>query len=286
MRNFLKKAAKLIGAIFFGLLIVLLILIYVFFKPKSDKEIRGFFEESNLNIKIDYENFQNKIFRVVSTRKKIDTTLPNLLFVHGSPGSAMDFKQYLLDKDLNAKANLIAFDRQGYNLESVGDIQSILFEAALLNYVTSKLDAKKTILVGYSYGGPVALASKKNYKKIVLCAPAVYSEVEPMFWFLNFYKWKATRWLMPDLLKAAAKEKLQHRTDLKTIEQNWNQNPSDIYVIHGDKDWIVPYENSLFIQKQFPEEQFKLITLNEASHDLIWSRFEEVKKELIKVIED
>jgi len=286
MRRFLKKAAKVIGAIFFGLVVVFLILIHIFFKPKSDDDIRKIFAESNVDVQIDYENFKDKSFRVISTREELDTTLPNLVFVHGSPGSAMDFKQYLLDRDLNAIANLIAFDRVGYNPQSVGDIQSISFEMELLNSLTSKLDPKKTILVGYSYGGPVALASNKNYKKIVLCAPAVYSEVEPMFWFLNFYRWKATRWLMPDLLKAATKEKIQHRTDLKTMEQSWSQNPSDIYVIHGDKDWIVPYENSLFIQKQFPKEQFELITLKEAGHELIWSRFAEVKRELIKVMKD
>ena len=107
-----------------------------------------------------------------------------------------------------------------------------------------------------------------------------------MFWFLNFYRWKATRWLIPDLLKAASKEKLQHIEDLKGIEQNWIENPSKIISIHGDADKIVPYENSLFIQNQFAKEQFELISLKEAGHELIWSRFEEVKEELIKVIED
>lgn len=286
MLKFLKKTVKVIGFIFLGLLIVFLILIHIFFKPKLDDDIRESFQESNLNVQINYENFRDKSFRVISTRKHIDTTLPNLVFVHGSPGSAMDFKRYLLDEDLNNKANLIAYDRVGYNPLSVGDIQSIAFEAALLNSLTSKLDVEKTILVGYSYGGPVALASKNNYKNIVLCAPAVYSEVEPMFWFLNFYRWKATRWLIPDLLKAASKEKLQHKKDLKGIEQNWIQNPSKIISIHGDADRIVPYENSLFIQNQFANEQFELITLKEAGHELIWSRFEEVKEELIKVIED
>lgn len=286
MRQFIKKSIKIIGVIYFGLLITFLILIHVFFKPKSDDDILEFFEESNLKVQIEYNKFQYKSFRVLSTRKYRDTTLPNLVFVHGSPGSAMDFKRYLIDKDLNKRANLIAFDRVGYSPNTVGDIQSILFEAKMLDSLLEALDSKKTILVGYSYGGPIALASKKDYKRIVLCAPAVYSEVEPMFWFLNFYKWKTTRWLMPDLLKAASKEKLQHKNDLKQIEQNWGQNPSDIYVIHGDKDWIVPYENSIFIQNLFPKEQFEIITLKEAGHDLIWSRFETVKEELIKVIED
>ena len=88
------------------------------------------------------------------------------------------------------------------------------------------------------------------------------------------------------MMKSASIEKLNHPQDLKTMEQYWSENPSDIFVIHGDKDWIVPYENSLFIESQFPKNQFKLLTLKQASHDLIWSRFEEIKNELINVIEE
>lgn len=286
MRRFLIKTFKIVGYILVGLLVTILILINVFFKPKTDDDIRKIFSEGNITLQLKTRKFKDVNFRVISTRKELDTTLPNLVFIHGSPGSAMDFERYLLDKDLNLKANLISFDRVGYGESNIGDIRKISFEVAMLNSLISEMDISNTILVGYSYGGPVALASKKEYKKIVLCAPAVYSEVEPMFWMLNFYKWKATRWLMPNLLKAASKEKLQHRENLRELEQNWGDNASDIYVIHGDKDWIVPYENSLFIQNQFPKERFELITLKEAGHELIWSRFDEVKRELLKVINE
>lgn len=286
MLRFFKKTAKIVGVIILVLMTVFLILIHVFFKPKSDADIHDIFQEFDATVQIDTKSFQNKNVRVISSQKELDATLPNIVFVHGSPGSSMDFKRYLMDKDLNEKANLISFDRVGYNLENIGDIQTISKEAEILNSITSKLNIANTIIVGYSYGGAVALASKKHYKKIVLCAPAIYSEVEPMFWFLNFYKWKVTRWLIPEFLKAASIEKLQHREDLKTLEKKWTENQSNIVSIHGDADRIVPYENSLFIQKQFSREQFEIITLEKASHDLIWSRFDQIKKELIKVLED
>jgi len=286
MYRLFVKIFKIITSILFGLLLVLLIFINIFFKPKSDEDIRKVFKEANITLQIETYKFKDVSFRVISTRKEIDTTLPKIVFVHGSPGSTMDFERYLLDKELNLKANLIAFDRVGYGVSNIGDIRTIAFETELLNSLTSSLNVSKTILVGYSYGGPIALASKKKYKKIVLCAPAVYAEVEPMFWFLNFYKWKATRWLIPDLLKAASKEKLQHRDDLRSMESNWKDNTSEIHVIHGDEDSIVPYKNSLFIQNQFPKNQLELITLKGAGHALIWSRFEEIKNELIKIIEE
>ena len=286
MRRFFVRVFKVVGFIFFGILLVFLILINLFFKPKSDEEIRAIFSEAEKPIYIENQNFRDEGFRVISTRKELDTTLPILIFVHGSPGSALDFKRYFFDAALNSKANLIAYDRVGYAPLSVGSVQPISFEVDLLNSISSKLNISNTILVGYSYGGPIALASKNDYKKIVLCAPAVYSEVEPMFWFLNFYKWKATRWLLPNLLKAASKEKLQHPEDLKNFELKWSENPSEVLAIHGDNDWIVPHSNSEYLEQQFPKEKFELLTLRDTGHELIWSRFDEIKETLLKVIEE
>ena len=284
MRRFFKKLLKIVVILFFGVLLTFLVLINIFFQPKSDDEIRAIFSEANVELKLEYQEFEEQQFRVISTRKQLDTTLPNLIFIHGSPGSAMDFKKYLLDTDLNSSANLIAYERVGYGDNNLGDVKNIAFEVSLLSSFTEQLNIEKTILAGYSYGGPIALASQKEYKKVVLLAPSVYSEIEPMFWFLNFYKWGATRWMMPKMLQTASKEKLNHPTDLKNYEQNWKEHPSTVYVIHGDKDWIVPYENSTLLQKQFSIDKFELHTIKEAGHDLIWTRFDEIKFELLKVI--
>lgn len=284
MSRIFKKLLKVVSILFFGLLLTFLILIHVFFQPKSDDEIRVIFSEANVELKLEYQEFEEQQFRVISTRIRLDTTLPNLIFIHGSPGSAMDFKKYSLDVDLNSSANLIAYERIGYGDNNLGDIKNIDFEVSLLNSITKQFNKEETILVGYSYGGPIALASQKKYKKVVLLAPAVNSEIEPMFWFLNFYKWRITRWMMPNMLQTASKEKLNHPTDLKNYEQHWNKNPSSIFVMHGDKDWIVPYENSTLLQKQFSAEKFELHTIKEAGHDLIWTHFDEIKIELLKIV--
>ncbi|AOW19248.1 alpha/beta hydrolase [Urechidicola croceus] len=284
--RFFKKVLKIVSYTIIAIFIILLVLINVFFKPKTDKDLVDDFAKLNKELYITHKEFRGFPFRLISNNKKNDTSLVNIVFVHGSPGTLMDFKKYLIDDDLNQRANFFVYDRVGYGIETIGQIQHIQFEVDMLNEIVKDFDLSKTILVGYSYGGPIALASKKEYKKVVLLAPAVYSEVEPMFWFLNFYKWKLTRWVIPDMLKTASKEKLQHKNDLKFFENSWGDNPSSIYVIHGNNDKIVPYENSEFIQEQFSSDKFELITLNEAGHDLIWSRYKEIKKELIKVIEE
>jgi len=113
----------------------------------------------------------------------------------------------------------------------------------------------------------------------------VYSKVEPMPWMLNFYKWKLTRWLVPAVWKSASEEKMNHKEDLQKFENNWDVNPSVIISIHGNADGIVPYENSLFLEKKFPEKRFKLVTINNAGHGLVWSNFNFIKSQFLKILD-
>ena len=285
MRKKIHKIIKIASILFLLLVVVLAVLFYRFSQPKSDAYIQKEFTENDAEIYITHKQFKDFKYRVLATQKEIDTTLPSLVFIHGSIGSALDFKSYLMDNELNIKANLLAYDRVGYGEQQTGEVQeSIAFEVELLEDFTSNLKSNNTVLVGYSYGGPIALASKKNYKKVVLLAPAVYSEVEPMPWALNFYKWNSTRWLVPLAWEAASKEKISHKKDLLNFETNWNSTPSTVLSIHGSKDWIVPYENSLYLNKMLPPNKFELVTLDGAGHGLVWSHFEEIKANILKQI--
>jgi pimeloyl-ACP methyl ester carboxylesterase len=285
MKRF-KKILKIISAVLVVLLITIYILFLNFSSPKSDKDIHKLFNEVGVEVFIKKKVFKNFKYRTVSLQKAIDTNKTNLVFVHGAIGSAIDFKEYMADSLMKSKFNMISYDRIGYNYDDTTLVQkSLTFEVDLLKDFIQNLNPKKTILVGYSYGGPIALAIKKKYKKIVLLAPAVYSKVEPMPFMLNFYKWKITRWLVPQVWKSASLEKITHKAELRKFESNWKTTSSKIISIHGNDDGIVPYENSLFLQKQFPAEQFKLITIPNAGHSLVWSELELIKKEILKQLD-
>lgn len=283
MKLRLKKIFKITGYILILLFVGLYILIVQFSKAKTDETILKEFEEYERSVYINHHTFEDFRYRVLATQEKIDTTLPTLVFVHGSIGSAMDFKQYLLDSTLRKRTNMISYDRIGYGVAHRGDVQeSIEFEKNMLEDLIKEIDQSNVILVGYSYGGPIALASIKEYKKIVLLAPAVYSVVEPMPWALNFYKFPLTRWLMPSGWKAASKEKISHPSDLKKYEENWQMNPSEVVSVHGASDWIVPYENSTYLSEMFSPQKFELLTLPDAGHGLVWSNFFEIRKVLLE----
>lgn len=278
--RFFKKVFKISSYIFITLLVIFLVLVHIVFQPKTDEDILEEIPGVSLKHK-EYKGFQ---YRLIFNRKQIDTTLPTLIFVHGSPGSLLDFKEYFKDETLKEKANMVSYERIGYGIQNSGNVQNINYEIDMLNFLMRDYDHTKTILVGYSYGGPIALGSKKHYKKVVLLAPSVFSEVEPMFWFLKFYEWKATRWIMPRILRGASKEKLQHANDLRLYEENWHTTPANVVSVHGDKDWIVPYSNSEYLDSKFSSEKFDLITVEGAGHGFIWSQFDTIKNELLNVI--
>lgn len=277
MNGVVNKLIKIIGILFLVLLIGFFIILYKFSNPKTDESIKKDFLENDTEIYINRLKFQNFNYRVLQTQIKIDNSKPTIVFVHGSIGSCLDFKKYMVDLELKSEANLISYDRIGYGTDQTGEVQeSISFETQLLEDLIKQLEVSNPILVGYSYGGPIVLASKKQYKKIILLAPAVISDVEPMPWVINFYKWEITRWMLPKVWQAASKEKRSHKKDLLKYENHWSDNKSTIICIHGSKDWIVPYQNSIILKDEFSSKQFKLITLDKVGHELIWSNFESI----------
>lgn len=284
MKKFLKKTLKITAWILLLLVVGFYIFFYVATSPKSDETVLEPYKELGIKAELSYEKFKNFDYRKLSIVR--DTTLPTLVFVHGTIGSVRDFERYMKDSLISTKANVLAYDRIGYNYKDKNDVQeSIAFEVAMLEDIVKEIPNDNIILVGYSYGGPIALASKQIYKQVVLLAPAVYSKVEPMPAMLNFYKWRLTRGLVPPVWKQASKEKMSHPKDLENFEKTWYTSPSNVVSLHGDQDWIVPFSNSEYLAKQFPKDQFELEVVKEAGHGLIWTHFEEIRNHLLSYLD-
>lgn len=283
MKRF-KKILKILLITLFVIFCGLYIAFSEFTKPKSTKAILKSYSSSLIQPKISKQSFNGFTYRKLEITS--DTIKPTLVFVHGTIGSVNDFNKYLSDSLLQSKFNMVAYDRIGYNYQDKKNVQeSIAFERSHLQDAIKNIPARKVILVGYSYGGPIALSVKKKVYKTVLLAPAVYSKVEPMPRVLNFYKWKLTRWLVPSIWKQAAKEKLSHKKDLQNFENDWKSTKNNVVSIHGTSDWIVPYSNSEFLKEQFPKEQFELVTIKDVGHELVWTKFDQIKQQLLNVLD-
>jgi pimeloyl-ACP methyl ester carboxylesterase len=283
-KKWIKKIFKIIGILLLIVFIALSILFYRLFSPKSDKEVLDILQTEFNHPFIRNVYYKDNSVRTIHMQKKIDTKLPTLVLIHGSPGSALDFKKYLLDEELNKKYNIITYDRIGYGTKNRGKIVSSLEEEIeVLDVVLANIKTSDVILTGYSFGGTAALASTKKYKIKILLAASVRGDLQPKFWAMKLYEWKLTRPLVPKVFQAAAEEKLRHRTELINYENQWDISNTKIISIHGKLDRIVPYQNSIFLENKLSPEIFELIPLEKGRHDLIWTNFEVIKDVFLKV---
>ena len=281
-RPWLRKLIGITGIIILFLLVAFFALLNNFTTPKEDSEIIELFEEEVYQPVISYLDFEEHRVRIISMQEQLDMNLPTLVFIHGSPGSAMDFKRYLKDEELNQRANIIAYDRVGYSDLDTGIIlASVDEEVTLLHEVLKKTGSKNTILVGYSYGGTVAMASPKSFRRKIALAAAVRGELEPIFWVLKLCDWPLTRPMVPKVLRAAAEEKIRHVKELDAYDDTWNLSDAKVLSIHGEKDNIVPYQNSLYLAEKLGDK-FKLVTLEKGNHSLIWTDFDVIRENILK----
>ncbi len=284
-RSFWRKLLRIAGLSLVLILVVFSVLAYRFISPKSDAQILKTFEGEKHQPHIRISDFRGKEIRVIEMQEKRDTMLPSLVFVHGSPGSSMDFKRYLKDEALNEHFNIIAYDRVGYSDRNPGaPLNSVDEEVELLHTIVSEYEIDKTTVLGYSYGGTVVMASPLDYRQKVALAAAVKGELEPLFWALKLYEWRWTRPMLPGVLRAASEEKMRHIQELTGDDERWKESPSNVLAVHGKKDFIVPYQNSMYLAELLGD-RLELVTLQDGDHALIWTEFELIKKLLLRKIE-
>lgn len=215
---------------------------------------------------------------------KIDNSRSNslIIFIHGAPGLAFDFKMYLQDSLLQSAATLLAYDRPGYGTNSTPQ-PSIDFQAEILLNIINTYPNKEIILVGHSYGCAIAARASmlsRNIKSTILIAPLVDPESEPMFWFSYFSFWQCSNWTLPPAFRSAGKEKEMHAQELsKMTSEAWQLLDSPIIHIHGSDDGIAPYDpNVNFIKTYVQDSLLTQYLYPDKGHLIHWKNFEMVKE--------
>ena len=225
---------RLIG---FCLIVYVLLLSYLYFNQESfifqpsslsaDYQFKfdGSFEE--INIPIDNQTNLNGLLFKANHSKGL------IFYLHGNAG-ALDSWGNIAEVYTKIGYDCFIPDYRGYG-KSGGKIDSepqflndidIAYQAMLKRY-----DEQKVVIIGYSIGtGPAAILTSKNHPKaLVLQAP-----------YFNLTKLADDRFpFVPHFLykyKFATNEALVKIT-------------APVYIFHGNKDQVIPYENSVQLQK-------------------------------------
>lgn len=253
----------------------------------SSKKTTEFFSKSNTT-------FTDASFKV-SEEHQIhyietgDLTKPTLLFLHGSPGSWDAYKTYLSDIDLQKKYHLIAIDRPGFGYSNFGEAEDLETQANLiLPFIQSKNNNQPITLIGHSMGGPVAvkLAIKNPtlFKNLVILSGSIDPKAENPEEWRPVLMSKPIRYLIPGAFRPSNDELWWLKEDLIDMKFQLHKITSNVIIIHGTEDSLVPYSNVAFMEKTFINaKKIKTISIEKADHFIPWTHYEIIKKSLLNL---
>ena len=265
---------------------LILIFVLLFFSScmqfrTNDKQTHKFFKKKNQRVFI---NRRDKLRVIQTDTVNFETAI---LFVHGTPGSADVYYDYLADSSLLSKATLITYDRPGYGFSDYGCAMTSIKDQVNVILPTIK-NYKKVYVVGHSYGGPIAAylgLKSKNVVGVVLVAPTMYPHREKFYQMAKIGKSRFGRIFSSKAMYVASLEKLGHEETLKQIEIEWSNFKCQLTHIHSSDDKIVPFDNVNYTKKMFTSAKLKIVELNEGNHFLPWNHFDLVKRSIMDMIE-
>lgn len=204
---------------------------------------------------------------------------PTLLFIHGSPGSWDAYARYFSDSSLYKHYRLISVDRLGYGQTTPGQpepdlaLQAEVFRPLL---ETIPLD-QALIVVGHSYGGPVAVRMAMDYPDridgLLLVAGIADPDREKRFWVQPLLQYPAFRWLLPPSMDVSNREIVPLKQELTEILDRWDQIRAETIVIQGGEDSLVDPANADFTLNKLSHIPASLVWLPGEDHFLIWTHY-------------
>ncbi|MEL7369734.1 MAG: alpha/beta hydrolase [Myxococcota bacterium] len=205
---------------------------------------------------------------------------PKVVFIHGSPGSWKAFARYLDDAELRSRAYLIAVDRPGYGESGAGDPErSVLRQAELIRQVFEIGDPRQpVILLGHSYGGPVAaqlaMTDDDRIRRLIVVAGSVDPTLEKTKWIQYPADWWLFRWLVPTDLDVCNQEILALKPELVRMLPDWSKIRASVHVIHGEQDDLVPVANAAFIESRTTHVATRTQRIADLNHFVPWLRYD------------
>lgn len=203
-----------------------------------------------------------------------------IILIHGSPGSAKVWSRYLNNPQPDIE--YISVDRAGYGSSGEGDRQSSLAnQTALLKPLLA--DGKINVVVGHSYGGAVAAHLAATYPEkvhgLILVSSALDPTLEKVLLIQRLMEAPPFKWLIPKNLRVSNQELIELKAELDKLSTALPKIKSNVHVIHGTRDALVPISNVDYMAERFSAcKKIEITRLAGRNHFIPWNSYECVNK--------
>ncbi|HAH08624.1 MAG TPA: alpha/beta hydrolase [Alphaproteobacteria bacterium] len=214
---------------------------------------------------------------------------PRIVLVHGTPGEAEGWADYLLAPPQGTQ--IVAVDRPGFGKSGPGQaVTSLVAQAQALEPFLRDAGARKPILVGHSLGGPIVAQAACLYPDrigaIVIAAGSLDPGLEEIHWAQYLGNAPPISWLLPAMIQNANHELLALEPELEGLQPCLSRLTIPIVIIHGTKDDLVPFANVAFMRAQFAgNPNVQVIVLEGMNHFLPWGAMADMKRAISAAME-
>lgn len=211
-----------------------------------------------------------------------DDALPRVIYIHGTPGDAKAFVDYLLRPIDGLRA--ISVDRLGFGQSEPKRAEpSYQKQAEAVALLLEERQGKWPILVGHSLGGPIAARIAADYPGkvggVVILAGSLSPELERPHWFNNAADWAIVRAVLPRPLRTANDEIMRARPHADALAPLLGRVSAPVAIVHGEEDSLVPVQNVDFMLKAFAgAAEVRVTRIAKRGHFIPWEEPGQVRR--------
>lgn len=211
---------------------------------------------------------------------------PRLIYVHGTPGDASAFAEFVRNPIDGVES--ISVDRPGFGRTGGPALTSFADQAAALEPLLVEREGTWPVLVGHSLGGPIIARMAADHPErvaaIVIIAGSLDPDLEGPRWFN--YVGVALSPILPRMFRVSNAEIFAAREQTERLDAVLARVRCPVIIVHGTKDGLVPFANVEYMQTTFTgASSIETIKVDGADHFLLWSRQEIIRHAVGRALE-
>lgn len=197
-----------------------------------------------------------------------------VILVHGTPGSATAWSDYVLSPPPGTE--VLALDRPGFGLSGPTGAMTSLADQAAAVLALMPADGRPVLLLGHSLGGPIVARVAADHPErvagLVLLAASMDPDLETIHPMQYVGAWGLVKPLLPRMLRNANAELMALKPELQALAQALPRITAKVVIVHGTRDKLVPVANVSFMQAHLTGARcVKTVLLEGQNHFLPWN---------------
>lgn len=213
---------------------------------------------------------------------------PLIILVHGTPGSASGWSDYLVTPP--AGTEVIAIDRPGFGASGPdAAVPSLSMQAAAVAALLPT-NGRTVVLVGHSLGGPVVARVAADHpdrvSALVLLAASLDPALEAIHPLQHVGAWWPVRAMLPRSIRNANSELMALEPELVALGALLPTITAPTVIVHGTADDLVPVANVPYMQARLSGARcLSTVLLEDRNHFLPWNSEDVVRDAIARALE-